>query len=232
MDLAEDSPVFLPNAPGVPASELLRCWRSTLVSEQGEHDDDPLLTVTQELADLASRVGSVAISAGHKPGAPDGGQCRLVANQQRPVVEVVRRGADALVKKPDAVPRGRIERKSRGRPDVPVPVPVDDEVDVDFAGFRPRVADRIGAHPRASRLRRCEVLQVPADLGRAARQREHVLPFAGEEQTAPVVGTAPRKPVESSKCQPDVARAKSYGPHDFGHHECTFGRSVLFQPIR
>ena len=141
---------------------------------------------------------------------------------------VVRREADALVKKPDAVPRGRIERKSRGRPDVPVPVPVDDEVDVDFAGFRPRIADRIGAHPRASRLRRCEVLQVPADLGRAARQREHVLPFAGEEQTAPVVGTAPLKPVESSKCQPDLARAKSYGPHDFGHHECTFGRSVLF----
>ncbi|KWR73171.1 hypothetical protein RN04_04800 [Arthrobacter sp. W1] len=67
VDLAEDSPVFLPNAPGVPASELLRCWRSRLVSEQGEHDDDPLLTVTQELADLASRVGSVAISAGHKP---------------------------------------------------------------------------------------------------------------------------------------------------------------------
>lgn len=71
VDLAEDSPVFLPNAPGVPASELLRCWRSRLVSEQGEHDDDPLLTVTQELADLASRVGSVAISAGHKPGAPE-----------------------------------------------------------------------------------------------------------------------------------------------------------------
>ena len=71
VDLAEDSPVFLPNVPGVPASELLRCWRSRLVSEQGEHDDDPLLTVTQELADLASRVGSVAISAGHKPGAPE-----------------------------------------------------------------------------------------------------------------------------------------------------------------
>lgn len=49
MDLVDDSPVPRANPPGVTAGELLRRWRSRLVSQQDEYGGDSLLAVTREL---------------------------------------------------------------------------------------------------------------------------------------------------------------------------------------